>query len=324
MFWNVLLVAGGMALLIKGADYLVDGASSIAQKFGISTLVIGLTVVAFGTSAPELAVNILSATAGSTDIALGNINGSNIANIFLVLGATALVTRVPVQSRTVIKEVPYMLLGGLMLVVVMLDVVLGDATESIISRTDGLVLLGFFFIFLYYLFLSSKDVPAAKIEKTKRPVWISAGLTVMGLVGLVLGGQFTVSGATGLAAGLGVSESLIALTIVAIGTSLPELVTAIVAAKKGETDLAVGGVVGSNIFNIFLVLGTTSVIAPIPASTTNLTDALVAFGAMIILLIAIHVGNGFLRDKNKDVSRNEGLLFITLYLVYIVFVVIRG
>lgn len=324
MITNLVFLVAGIALLIKGADYLVDGAGSIARRLGVSTLVIGLTVVAFGTSAPELAVNILSATSGNTDIALGNINGSNIANILLVLGITAYIASVPVKSRTVIKEVPFMLLSGLILVVVMADSFLGDSNIAIISRTDGLLLLGFFAIFIYYLFLSSKSTPAAKIEKTKMPLWKSSGLTLMGLIGLGLGGQLTVSGATGIAGAAGISDSLIALTIIAIGTSLPELVTAVVATRKGDTDLAVGNVIGSVIFNILLVIGVTSLIAPIAVNSINIVDALVALGAMALLFIAIHVGNGFLKDPNKDISKKEGLVFIALYIVYIVYIVIRG
>lgn len=321
---NLLFVAAGIALLIKGADYLVDGASAIAQKFGVSNLVIGLTVVAFGTSAPELAVNILSAVSGNTDIALGNINGSNIANILLVLGATALVARIPVQSRTVIKEIPFMLLAGLVLLFAMMDAMIGDGHTDIISRTDGLMLLSFFAVFLYYLFLSARDVPAATVEKSNRPFILNLGFTVMGLAGLVLGGKLTVDGATGIATLLGASEALIGLTIVAIGTSLPELVTAIVAARKGKTDLAVGNVVGSNIFNILLVLGLTSAISPIPVSTMNIIDAGVAMLAMLILLFAIHYGNGLFPDKHKDVSWSEGVFFVLLYIIYIIYIVIRG
>lgn len=325
MATDILFLLSGMALLIKGADYLVDGASDIARKFKVSSLVIGLTVVAFGTSAPELAVNLLSAAGGSTDIALGNINGSNIANILLVLGAAGLFARLPVQSRTVIKEVPFMILSGAVLVFVMLDGPLEGASANVISRIDGIMLLSFFLIFLYYMYLSARDVTTASVQRAKHSLLKSSSFTIFGLVGLVLGAQLTVDGATGLALGLGISESLVALSIVALGTSLPELVTAIVAARKGETDLAVGNVVGSNIFNILLVLGTTSVVAPIAVGMSHLTDALVAFSTMLILLIVIHTGGKFLqKDEYKDVSKKEGLFMLLLYALYILFIVWRG
>lgn len=324
MILDIVFLLSGFALLIKGADYLVDGATNVARRFGVSTLVIGLTVVAFGTSAPELAVNILSAISGSTEIALGNINGSNIANILLVLGITALFIRIPVQSRTVIKEVPYMILAGVVLIVLMVDVFLGSATSNVISRSDGLILLLFFIIFLYYLFLSAKDVTKAKVERTKQKVYLSTIFVVGGLAALTLGGQITVLGATGIALKLGVSESLIALTIVALGTSLPELVTAITAVRKGETDLAIGGVVGSNIFNILLVLGTTSVIIPIVVSANQVWDAVISLGAMLLLLLFIFYTGTLRQDRTKNVSRKEGLFMILAYFAYLIYIIVRG
>lgn len=324
MILDIVFLIGGFVLLIKGADYLVDGASDVAKRFGVSSLVIGLTVVAFGTSAPELAVNILSAVSGNTEIALGNINGSNIANILLVLGVTALFVTIPVQSRTVIKEIPFMLLSGVVLLMVMLDTVIEGTPVDMISRIDGLMLLAFFAIFIYYLFLSAKDVTTGKTERAKRSFFIAGLLAVGGLAMLFVGGQITVNGAVGIAEGLGVSESLIALTIVALGTSLPELVTAVVAARKGQTDMAIGNVVGSSVFNILLVLGATSVIAPISVSTGNIWDATVALGAMIVLMIAVQMGEGKVEKTNKDVSKREGLLMLTLYFAYIFYIIIRG
>lgn len=325
MLLNLVLLVSGFALLIKGADYLVDGASDIARRFRVSSLVIGLTIVAFGTSAPELAVNVLSAVSGNTDIALGNINGSNIANILLVLGVTGIFARIPVKSRTIVKEIPFMILAGSVLVFVMLDSALEGTAENMISRIDGIMFLSFFLIFLYYMYLSARDITSAKIERSKRSFFIAFVMTFMGLIGLVLGGQLTVLGATNVALGLGVSQTLIAISVVAIGTSLPELITSIVAARKGDTDMAIGNVVGSNIFNILFVLGTTAVIAPINASKEHITDSIVALGAMLILLIVVHFGGGFLKkDISKDVSRKEGAFMILLYLTYIIYVVLRG
>lgn len=324
MIINIVLLLSGFTLLIKGADYLVDGASNIARRFGVSTLVIGLTVVAFGTSAPELAVNILSAISGNTEIALGNINGSNIANILLVLGITGMIANIPVQSRTLIKEVPFMILAGVILIVIMLDVFLEGLPSDSISRIDGLMLLGFFVIFLYYMFLSARDITTAKVERPKQKLHLSILFSIGGLIALTLGGQLTVDGASAIALSLGVSQSLIALTIVAVGTSLPELVTAVVAARKGDTDMAIGNVVGSNIFNILMVLGTTAVIAPIAVTDAQVWDSVISLGAMLLLMIFIFKRTGFRKEKDNNVSKTEGVIMILCYIVYIVYIVIRG
>lgn len=324
---NIIFILAGFMLLIKGADYLVEGSSSIARRLGVSTLVIGLTVVAFGTSAPELVVNILSATSGRTELAFGNINGSNIANILLILGAAALFARIPVKSQTVIKEIPFMLLSGFVLLVITADVWLEGAAVNQISRIDGIVLLSFFVIFMYYLWLSTRETKAgAKVEKEKKSFGVAAALTVMGLAGLVIGGYLAVEGASGIARMLGASETLIGLTIVALGTSLPELVAAVTAARKGETDLAIGNVVGSNVFNILLVLGITSTITPVPVSAAAQMDAVVAFLAMTILFFAIF---NIERDKqgrreSPDIEKPGAIFFLLMYVAYIVYIVIRG
>lgn len=311
-------------ILIKGADYLVDGSSSIASRLGVSSLVIGLTVVAFGTSAPELIVNIISASSGATDLALGNINGSNIANILLILGVAAFITTIPVKSRTVLKEIPFMLLSGLALVIVASDQFLNGASQDVISRTDGMMLLCIFLIFLYYLFLSAKEAPTAKVEKPKYKFPLAVLFTVMGLVGLFVGGKLVVSGATAIAEVIGISESLIGLTVVALGTSLPELVSAVVASVKGKTDLAIGNVVGSSIFNILLVLGATAVISPIVISQRAALDALIALLVMLMFFAALFLNkNGRSKDA-KGLDRATGIIFILLYVVYIVYIVIRG
>ncbi|MFH1631432.1 MAG: calcium/sodium antiporter [bacterium] len=323
MLIDFVIFIGGIALVIKGADYLVDGASDIAKRLKVSSLVIGLTVVAFGTSAPELAVNIFSAIGGHTEIALGNVNGSNIANILLILGAAGMVATIPIQSRTVIKEVPFMILSGVVLVLLMLDTVLEGAPAGMISRIDGLVLIAFFSIFIYYLFLSSKDVSGAKVEKAKRSFLAATGLSIFGIGGLLIGGQLTVSGASGLALGFGVSETLIAVTIVALGTSLPELVTAVVAARKGETDIAVGNIIGSVVFNILLILGATAVITPIAVLSVNIVDALVSLGAMLLLLAAIFIRSDS-RDGMRSIYKTESVIFLILYAAYIVYAVMRG
>ena len=324
MLYNIIFVAAGFALLIKGADYLVDGASSVAKRFGVSSLVIGLTVVAFGTSAPELAVNVLAAINGGSEIALGNVNGSNVANILLILGVASWFGAISLKSRTVVKEVPYMLLAGAVLIILVADGALNGSSEILLSRSDGLILLSFFVIFMYYLFLSAMDAAGpAKEEKAKHSFPISIGFTVMGLAGLILGGFLTVQGATGIAISLGVSQTLIGLTVVALGTSLPELVSAVVAVKKGQSDIAVGGVVGSVIFNILLVLGLTATITPIAVSLDNVFDALVVFVAMALFFIFVFVNVTHARPA-RGIDKYEGMVFLLTYLVYIAYTIFRG
>lgn len=311
-------------LLIKGADYLIDGSTSIARRFGISSLVIGLTVVAFGTSAPELAVSVLSAISGSTDLALGNINGSNIANILLILGIVGVLTGAAVESRTVIKEIPFMALAGAALTITTIDVFIGGTGQAMISRGDGLLLLCFFLIFMYYMILSAKDAPMAAVEKPKYKIGFAVIYTLMGLAGLVVGGKLAVDGASGIALALGVSQSLIGLTVVALGTSLPEIVSSVVAARKGKTDLAVGNVVGSNIFNILLVLGLTATVQPIPVSNRGIEDAIFALAVMLIFFLALFVNKVGRGGSAKGIDRGTGILFLILYAVYIVYIAIRG
>lgn len=314
----------GFTLLIKGADYLVDGASNIAKKLGVSTLIIGLTIVAFGTSAPELVVNILSAIGGNPELALGNINGSDIANILLILGIAAWFSHIPVKSQTVIKEIPFMFLAGVVLVILLSDVGLNGGSSVTLSRSDGLVLVSFFTIFLYYLFLNARDVAGpAKEERAKMGMQKAAGLTVMGLVGLILGGKLVVDGAVGVAMKLGVSETLVGLTIVALGTSLPELVSSIVAVRKGETDLAVGGVVGSNIFNILLVLGVTSTISPIVVSEASIIDSVVSLAVtgFFFLLIFTRLDK---TSTSRGIDKYEGSLLLITYVTYIAYTIFRG
>ncbi len=326
MLISLITLIVGLILLVKGADYLVDGTSSVARRFGISSLVIGLTVVAFGTSAPELSVSLLAAFSGNADIALGNINGSNIANILLILGIAGLIAVIPVKSRTVIKELPFMLLAGAILLVLIADAFLIGTANSL-SRADGLVLLGIFSVFMYYLALSARQAHASAEEDVDPlPVWKSILYSLGGFIGLLVGAQFTVDGAVTIAQSFGISEAIIAVTVVAIGTSLPELVTSIVAARKKETDIAMGNVVGSNIFNILFVLGVSATVSPSPIaiSDSSLQDAVISFGVMALLLVAIlwprNVGGGV----RKGIGKAEALVFLTLYAIYIAYIVYRG
>lgn len=316
---NTVLFFIGFAFLIKGADWLVSGASSLASRLGVSALVIGLTIVAFGTSAPELTVNLLASVQGNTDIAIGNIIGSNIANILLILGISAIIYPLAVQKGTVWREIPFALLAVLVVGVMANDALFDGASSSALSRIDGIVLMFFFIIFLYYIFSISKSVTNDS-DETVEVLSITKSLIMIsgGLVGLVIGGKWIVDGAVLFATQLGVSEALIGLTVVAIGTSLPELATSAVAAYKKNVDIAVGNVVGSNIFNIFWILGVSSSISPLPFSTKLSFDVWVVIITTIVLFLALFVG------KKHVIERWQGGLFVGFYIMYIVFLVIRG
>lgn len=309
----------GFLFLIKGADWLVAGSSSLAGKLGISSLVIGLTVVSFGTSAPELTVNLLASMQGNTDIAIGNIVGSNIANILLILGISALIYPLAVQKGTVWKEIPFALLAVVVFGVMANDVFFDGNTTSALTRIDGIILICFFVVFLYYIFSIAKSSKSEADEAVAHmPMSKSLAMISGGLVGLVVGGKWIVDGAVSFATQLGVSEALIGLTIVAIGTSLPELATSAVAAYKKNVDIAVGNIVGSNIFNIFWILGISAFITPLPFSDTLSFDIWVVIGATMLLFLALFVG------RKHVLERWQGAVFVVAYLAYTLFLIIRG
>jgi cation:H+ antiporter len=312
----------GFVALIKGADLLVDGASSLAGRLGVSALVIGLTIVAFGTSAPELVVNLLASWQGNTDIAIGNVLGSNIVNILLILGISAIFYPLAVQRGTVWKEIPFALLAVVVLAFLASDTLIDGATTSSIERGDGFVLLSFFVIFLYYIFgIAKKDSANTEAEGKAEPQFTMLRSSMMilgGVAGLVVGGKWIVDGAVAFATSFGVSEALIGLTIVAIGTSLPEMATSVVAAYKKNVDIAVGNIVGSNIFNVFWILGVSSVIRPLPFAPALTTDLVVAIGATLILFLALFVG------KKNTLERSQGIAFVILYFAYMLFLIMRG
>jgi len=318
MLLYVLLIAG-FVLLIKGADFLVNGASSIARRFHVSDLVIGLTIVAFGTSTPELFVNIFASTKGNTDIAIGNILGSNIANILLILGVSSIIYPLTVTKGTVWKEIPFSLLAILVVGVLANDRLIDKSNSSILLRTDGLVLLSFFIIFLYYSASIAKRIEGIEeLVPSKQYVLLRSLLWVIfGLIGLTVGGTLIVDGAVQLAMRLGMSQSVVGLTIVAVGTSLPELATSAMAAYKKNVEIAVGNVVGSNIFNIFFVLAVSSIIRPLPFKETNNIDIGTVILAELLLFAFMFTG------RRRLLDRWEGAVFLVLYTAYIIFLAVR-
>ncbi len=316
---NFLFLAGGIVLVIYGANFLVDGSSSVAKKLGINDLVIGLTVVAFGTSAPELTVNIFSALKGSTDIATGNILGSNISNIFLIIGVAAVIYPIHIQNNTKWKEIPFSLLAVVALGILANDTLFNNETENLISRSDGLILLCFLVIFLIYTFGMAKNRNSLIIQNEnikKLPVWKAVLFIIAGLVGLYFGGKYLIEGAVNIAKLMGMSERVIGLTIIAVGTSLPELATSIAAARKKKPDIIIGNVIGSNILNVFFILGITATINPLPFNAEINFDLLIAILASILLFITtITMGK-------KVIVRTEGIIFLIIYFSYITYSVI--
>jgi cation:H+ antiporter len=308
-----LFFIAGFIFLIKGADFLVDGASSIARRMNVSDLVIGLTVVAFGTSTPELFVNVIASFKGNTDIAIGNVVGSNIANVFLILGVSSIIYPLAVTKGTVWKEIPFSLLATIVLFVIANDRLLDGADMSEMTRIDGLVLLSFFTIFIYYTFSIATRIEGMEAHlPAKLHGWPRSFLyIILGLIGLILGGKWIVDGAVTLATKFGMSESLVGLTIVAVGTSLPELATSAVAAHKRNVEIAIGNVVGSNIFNIFFVLGISAAIKPLPFQMKNNLDIGVVILASLLLFLFMFTG------KKRSLDRWEGLVFLICYMSYV-------
>ena len=300
---NIILLVLGFILLLKGADWFVDGSSSIASRFGIPQLIIGLTIVAMGTSLPEAFVSITAALKSNAAITIGNVVGSNILNVGIILGITALIRPLHIQNSTIKYEMPFMMLVTLVLIL--------QGINNTISRFDGIILWLFFLGYLYYIFRMTKNqTEEAEIKKTN-PLFIP-----LGLVCLMIGSNFAVDAATNIAISLGVSQRFIGLTIVALGTSLPELVTSVTAAKKGNADIAIGNIIGSNIFNIFFVLGISSFIHEITINNAVFFD-------MFIMLAASFITYGFAASKRK-INKPEGAFLVLLYVAYMAFVIWKG
>ena len=318
MWVAIIFIIVGFVALVKGADWLVDGASSIAKRFGISDLVIGLTVVAFGTSMPEFVVNMVSVAEGSTELAITNILGSNIINTFVILGLTALVYPIVSQKRSRDFDIPMSIIAGvLVLIAVAVQLPFGECERGI-GRTGGIVLLLLFCYFLYNTFRHAKDHPTEEVigerlEVRVIPVRRAVALMLGGFVGLVVGGELIVKSAVDIAVRMGVSEAIIGLTIVALGTSLPELATSVIAATKHNSDIALGNVLGSNIFNVFFVLATSATIRPLPDYNGIEIDACMVTLGSIIVWMAVKT------NKERKIQRWAGALLLLVYAAYLTY-----
>lgn len=319
MLLHIALLIVGFGLLIKGADFLVLGASSLARRFNISELVIGLTIVAFGTSTPELIVSLVSAAQGHNDVTFGNVIGSNIFNLLFILGLSALILPISVQRSTIIKEIPYSIIAAVVLLLLANDHLFSDKRPNAIGFIDGIILLAFFAFFLFYVFKNMKnDDPNILVVGKSYGIWKMLLLIFGGLAGLIFGGNLSVNNAVEIAQTLGISERIIGLTIIAAGTSLPELATSAVAAYRRNSDIAVGNVVGSNIFNIFFVLASSALIHPLPYKLTFNTDTTVLIAGTIMLMLFTYSG------KKAVIERWEGAILILFYIAYTISLVVTG
>lgn len=302
---SVLLLIVGFAMLVKGADWFVDGTAGIARRFGIPQLVIGLTIVAMGTSAPEAAVSITAALKDNAGITIGNVIGSNILNVLIILGVSSVITALSIQSSTIKYEIPYMILITLVLLFM-------GYTGGSVSRLEGGILWILFLVYLFYLYRLAKNGKEEKVMETKSPLSLLLS-AVIGIVLIVWGSDITVDSATEIAKVVGLSERFIGLTIVALGTSLPELVTSVTAARKGNADIAIGNIVGSNVFNILFVIGTSSLITPVPFETGFLIDTTISALIGVLLLISVF--------RTKKLTRPWGILMLVCYAAYFIYLI---
>ncbi|MBN1638640.1 MAG: calcium/sodium antiporter [Ignavibacteriales bacterium] len=317
---NIIILIGGFFPLIFGANYLVDYASSLAKKLNIPNIVIGLTIVAFGTSAPELIVNLFASLNHNSALVLGNVVGSNLFNVMMILGLSAVIYPLAIKSNTTWIEVPLCFLSAALLFVVANDSIIDGLGQSIVSRTDGIILLFFFIIFIVYNIRAMlRGEISDEIEVKDASISKSLVFILLGILLLVIGGKAIEYSAVEVARLLNISDRIIALTIVSVGTSLPELATSIVAAKKRNTDIAIGNIVGSNIFNVFLILGVSSTVYPVMVSQESNLDMLLNIFISLLLFIFIFTGKG------RRIDRWEGGLFVALYVIYVFLIlVIKG
>jgi len=347
VFISIALIVGGLVVLIKGADVFVEQSSQIAKRLNVSERIIGLTLVAFGTSFPELSISVLAAIQGSDGLAIGNVVGSNVFNIAAVLGIIALVRPIAVSRSMVRKDIPMAILTAIVLLILLFDTIFTDVTTNTLSRADALIFLLFFLVFLYYTFyktdedilanqwhgrpsdpknpmnaIHAKNHAGAGVRATQKPktkdhhIVRTITLLVISLAGVLIGGELVVRGGTGLAETFGMSHVLIGLTIVAIGTSLPEITTGIIAVLKGKDDIAIGNVVGSCMFNVLFILGAAAVIAPMTLTVNILMD--------VVLLVVLSVFLYFTARSKGHISRGEGVFFLLIYIAYLVFIIHRG
>lgn len=309
----------GFFILLKGADLLVEGSSALAHRMNIPHLIIGLTVVAFGTSAPELFISVYANLDGNPEIAISNILGSNIANVFLILGTAAIFYPLPFQRNTTFKEIPISLMAAIVLTLMAVDHLFNPGMDSMISRRDGLILLCFFMLFMYYIIGMARSTRQVSTEQIlQMSVAKSVVFLLLGLGGLILGGHWIVTGAVAIAEKFNVSQSLIGLTIVAIGTSLPELATTITATRKGKADIAIGNVIGSNIFNIFLILGLSAAIKPLPVQSASIPDMMMTILSNVLLILFVYIG------KKHVLQRWGGVMLVSIYAAYLIYKIFRG
>ncbi|MBQ7791319.1 MAG: calcium/sodium antiporter [Rikenellaceae bacterium] len=310
---NVILLIVGLALILVGANYLTDGSAALARRFKLSEFIVGLTVVAIGTSTPELVVSVVSALHGSGEMAIGNVTGSNLFNGLLILGVSTLIRPVPLTSDNIKKDIPLGILASILLLVVCCDVLLGSDLYNNIGRDEGIILLLLFVVFISYTVFSAKAPEGEEVVEVQKqtPMWLIIIMIVGGLAALVFGGNLFQTSAVEVARALGVSESVIAITLLAGGTSLPELAASVVSALKGKAEMAMGNVLGSNISNIFLVLGASATITPLSLGGITMVDLLTVLGASILLWIT-----AFSFKRNK-IDRPEAAILILAYFVYI-------
>lgn len=319
MLISLLLFALGLVIVSFSASKMVDGASSLAQRMNIPNIVIGLTIVALGTSAPEMVISIVSALEGKGDLAVGNVVGSNIFNILVILGISATIYPLTLQSNTIWKEIPLSLLAAIVVFVMAGDVLIDGGGQNQLQRSDGIILLGFFAIYLYYTFgIARTGKTSTESEYKTYPVWLAILMVIGGIVGLTLGGKIMVDNAVAIAKSLGISDSVIALTLVAAGISIPELATSIAAALKRNADIAIGNIIGSNIFNVFLILGVSATISPLYPTGLTTVDFAVCIGASVLLFISCFV------LRPMTIYRVEGWTMLLLYVGYTVWLTVGG
>ena len=311
---DILLLIVGLGLILAGANFLTDGSAALAQRFRVPEFIIGLTVVAVGTSTPELVVSVLSAIGGQSDVAIGNVVGSNIFNVFVILGVCALIRPVPLTSGNIRRDIPFGVLVSLLLLALAQDSLLCKGAADRIERLDGVAMLALYILLMWYTIRKTKRPEAtAPTEGSKAPMaaWLTAVMIVGGLAGLVFGGEMFLRSATSIARSLGVSESVIAITLVAGGTSLPELASSLVSLFKGKAEMALGNVIGSNIANILLILGVSATIHPLSMGGITVWDLLMVLLSSVVVFLAAFT------FKRKAIDRWEGALFVAIYAVYI-------